>query len=67
MHIYMYIYTYLANIHKIIQIKILEKFQNSEEIENLWIYQDKIKNIKKKKNQFLTKKKLNSNNLLFNF
>ena len=26
---------YLANIHKIIQIKILEKFQNSEEIENL--------------------------------
>ena len=30
-----YIYVYLANIHKIIQIKILEKVHNSEEIENI--------------------------------
>ena len=53
MYIYIYIYIYIANVHKIIQIKILEKFQNSEEIENLWIYQDKIKNIKEKKISFL--------------
>ena len=44
-----YIYIYLANVHKIVQIKILEKVQNSEEIENIWKYQIKIKNIKKKK------------------
>ena len=30
-----YIYIYLTNIHKIIQIKILEKVHNSEEIENI--------------------------------
>ena len=33
--IYIYICIYMANIHKIIQIKILEKVQNSEEIENI--------------------------------
>ena len=30
-----YIYIYLANMHKIIQVKILEKIQNSEEIGNI--------------------------------
>ena len=64
-----------ANIHNIIQIKIFEKVYNSEEIENVWKYlsvllhekyQNKIKNIKKKKSEFLIKKQNNSN-FFFNF